>query len=56
VRDRLAIRDAALAKNLEEIFERDREHCVELDVETWQARGVWHRARDNVSYLFNEVL
>ncbi|HUO82909.1 MAG TPA: phospholipase D-like domain-containing protein, partial [Gammaproteobacteria bacterium] len=52
----LAIRDAALAKNLEEIFERDREHCVELDLETWQARGVWHRARDNVVYLFNEVL
>lgn len=52
----LGIRDAALAKRLEEIFERDCKHCVELKLETWQARGVWHRVKDNVLHAFNELL
>jgi cardiolipin synthase len=52
----LGIWDAALAKNLEEIFEHDCRHCVELDLETWQARGLWHRFKDNAAYLFNEIL
>lgn len=52
----LGIRDGALAKQLEEIFEKDRKHCVELKLESWRARGVWHRFIDNVFYAFNEVL
>jgi cardiolipin synthase A/B len=52
----LGIRDAALAKQLEEVFERDCKHCVELKLETWQARGALHRLMDNVLYGFNEVL
>ena len=52
----LGIRDAALAKQLEEIFERDCKHCVELKLETWQARGVLHRLQDNVLHAFNELL
>jgi cardiolipin synthase A/B len=52
----LGIRDGALAKKLEQIFESDCKHCVELKLETWRARGVWHRLKDNVLYTFNEVL
>jgi cardiolipin synthase A/B len=52
----LGIRDAALAKDLEEIFERDCKHCVELKLEKWQARGAWHRVKDNALYTFNELL
>ena len=35
----LGIRDEALAKQLEEIFERDCKHCVELKLETGSTRG-----------------
>lgn len=52
----LGIRDAALAKKFEEVFERDCKHCVELKLDKWQARGVWHRVKDNVLYSFNELL
>jgi cardiolipin synthase len=52
----LGIKDAALARRLEEIFESDCRHCVELHLETWQARGLWHRLKDNVLYTFNEML
>jgi cardiolipin synthase A/B len=52
----LGIRDARLANELEQIFERDCEHCVELNLQTWLARGLWHRLLDNALYAFNEVL
>jgi cardiolipin synthase len=52
----LGIRDAALAHQLEEIFRRDTGDCVELKSETWARRGVWHRFKDNVSHVFNELL
>jgi cardiolipin synthase len=48
--------DRALARRLEEIFEADARHCVELDAEAWRRRGAWHRLKDNALYLFNEVL
>src|SRR5688572_12141984 len=48
--------DAALARRLEEIFEADLRHCVELTAAAWRARGLWHRVKDNAFYLFNEVL
>jgi cardiolipin synthase len=48
--------DAPLARRLEEIFEADRRHCVELDATAWRKRGLFHRAQDSVLYLFNEVL
>jgi cardiolipin synthase len=48
--------DAALARRLEEIFEADARHCIELTAEGWRRRGVWHRLQDNALYLFNEVL
>jgi cardiolipin synthase len=48
--------DAALARRLEEIFEADLRHCVELTAAAWKARGLWHRVKDSAFYLFNEVL
>jgi cardiolipin synthase len=52
----LGFLDAALAQRLEEIFEADRRHCVELQARTWKKRGVVHRVTDSALYLFNEVL
>ena len=52
----LGFLDAALARRLEEIFEADRRHCLELDAASWKKRGLLHRAKDSVLYLFNEVL
>ncbi len=52
----LGVWDRALAAQLEEVFERDVKHCKELKLETFRARGLWHRALDNVLYAFNEVL
>lgn len=52
----LGFRDEALAQQLEAIFERDARDCVELKVETWAKRGLWHRVKDNALYLFNEQL
>jgi cardiolipin synthase len=48
--------DARLARQLEELFEADRPHCVELDARTWRRRGVLHKLQDSAYYLFNEVL
>jgi cardiolipin synthase len=52
----LGFHDRALAKRLEEIFEDDRRHCVELNADHWKRRGLLHRAQDSALYLFNEVL
>jgi cardiolipin synthase len=52
----LGIRDEALAKKLEDVFEHDCSHCVELKLEAWKARGAGHRLLDNVLYAFNEML
>ena len=48
--------DESLARRLEEIFEADRRHCVELDAQAWRRRGLLHRLQDEAYYLFNEVL
>jgi cardiolipin synthase len=52
----LGLLDAPLAKRLEEIFEADRPHCVELTADTWRRRGLVHKVKDSAYYLFNEVL
>jgi cardiolipin synthase len=51
----LSIRDPVLAEQLDDVFDRDCEKCLELDLETWRARGVWHRLQDNALHVFNEV-
>jgi cardiolipin synthase len=52
----MGFHDRALARRLEEIFEADRAHCIELDAAQWKKRGLLHRAADSALYLFNEVL
>jgi cardiolipin synthase len=52
----LGLLDRALARRMEEIFEADRAHCIELDAAKWKKRGLVHRAKDSALYLFNEVL
>ena len=52
----LGFLDRGLAKRLEQIFEADLAHCVELDAAQWKRRGLLHRAKDSALYLFNEVL
>ena len=48
--------DRALARQLEEIFEADCAHCIELQAAQWKKRGLVHRAKDSALYLFKEVL
>ncbi|HYN13278.1 MAG TPA: phospholipase D-like domain-containing protein [Burkholderiales bacterium] len=52
----LGFLDAGLARQLEEIFERDRADCIEIEAAAWAKRGLWHRIVDNAWYLFNELL
>ena len=48
--------DAALARELEMIFERDLKDCIELQIGPWSGRGVLHKLKDHFFYLFNEQL
>ena len=52
----LGLFDAGLARQFEDIFERDAADCVELTHEAWRRRGLWHKLKDNALYLFNEQL
>ena len=52
----LGFLDESLARRLEQIFEADRRHCVELNAQAWRRRGLLHRLQDQAYYLFNEVL
>ncbi len=52
----LGFHDRALAQRLEEIFEDDRKHCLELQAADWKRRGRLHRLQDSALYLLNEVL
>jgi cardiolipin synthase len=52
----IGFHDRRLARRLEEIFEEDRQRCIELDAASWRKRGLLHRAQDSALYLFNEVL
>lgn len=52
----LGLRDERLAARLEDIFRKDLKHCTELNATDWNKRGLLHRTKDNLLYLFNEVL
>jgi len=52
----LGFLDAGLARELELIFERDLENCVELELESWSNRSRFHKLKDHFFYLFNEQL
>jgi cardiolipin synthase len=46
----------ALAAEFEAMFERDAAKCIELEAAAWARRGLWHRCRDNASYLLKYQL
>ncbi len=52
----LGICDEGIAAQLDAIFEKYVARCSEIKLEEWQQRGLWHKAKDNMFYLINEVL
>lgn len=48
--------DEKMAKQLEETFERDLEHCVERKADSWKKRGIGHKLIDGTFFLINEQL
>ena len=52
----LGFHDAALAKQLEDIFGQDLKACRELTSEAWEGRSLKHRLTDGAAYLINEQL
>lgn len=52
----LALKDQALAQQLDAIFERYVRRAQEIQLEEWRHRGFAHKLKDNAFYLLNEVL
>ena len=52
----LGIKDAATAQRLDAVFEKYMPHAREIELEAWRKRGLWHKLKDNVFYLINEIL
>lgn len=52
----LGIKDTALAQQLDAVFEKYVQRCEEIDLKEWQQRGLWHKFKDNMFYVFNEIL
>jgi cardiolipin synthase len=52
----LAVSDAALAGQLDAIFEKYVVRCDEIELARWRKRGVWHKLKDNTVYVINELL
>jgi cardiolipin synthase A/B len=52
----LSIRDQALARELDTIFEKYVARATEIDLERWRKRGAWHKLKDNFFYTANELL
>ena len=52
----LAIYDANVARELEEIFEADLRHAKAVDLDSWKRRSLLHKAHDFGAFLFNEQL
>lgn len=52
----LSVKDEVLAGQLDAVFEKYVARCQEIDLKDWQQRGLWHKAKDNWFYIFNEVL
>jgi cardiolipin synthase len=48
--------DERIARELEEIFERDLEHATEAKLDSWRKRGVVHKLIDFSAFLFNEQM
>jgi cardiolipin synthase len=52
----LVVYDEALARELEETFERDLVHAKEAQLEPWKRRPLLHKLTDFGAFLFNEQL
>jgi phosphatidylserine/phosphatidylglycerophosphate/cardiolipin synthase-like enzyme len=52
----LVVYDERIARELEEIFERDLEHATEMHFEPWKKRPWSHKITDFTAFLFNEQL
>ncbi len=52
----LGICDEGIAGQLDAIFEKYVARCNEIKLEDWQQRGLWHKLKDNMFYMLNEVL
>ena len=52
----LSIADAALARQLDGIFQKYVARAEEIHLDTWTRRGPWHKLKDNAFYLLNELL
>jgi cardiolipin synthase len=52
----IGIRDEATAQALDAIFEKYAARAVEIQLDAWRRRGLWHRIKDNAFYALNEFL
>jgi len=52
----LGIRDKAIAEEVDAVFEKYVARAEEINLEEWVNRGWWHKLKDNVIYVWNEVL
>ena len=52
----LAVKDEALARKFDAIFEKYVQRAHEIELERWRRRGTWHKLQDNAYYLINELL
>jgi cardiolipin synthase len=52
----LGISDPATAERLDAIFEKYAVKSMEIKLEAWRRRGLWHKLKDNAFYMINEFL
>ena len=52
----LSIRDEALARKLDAIFEKYVARATEIQLERWRKRGLSHKLTDHFCYTLNELL
>jgi cardiolipin synthase A/B len=52
----LSIKDEALARKLDAIFEKYVPRAAEVQLERWRKRALTHKLKDNFFYLLNELL
>jgi cardiolipin synthase len=52
----LGILDRGLAGQLDAIFQRYASDAVEVTLDRWRRRGVWHKVKDHAAYTINELL
>ncbi len=52
----LAVKDEALARKFDAIFEKYVQRAHEIELDRWRRRGTWHKLQDNTYYLINELL